>query len=90
MAPLQPIPEEESTPSRLEGVAIGLRTCEDAQCRAIAEQYRGMVLAKRLRLLTRTEVHAGMARKGWDFLSALSRWQESASGERLTPPTTSA
>src|SRR5205807_613610 len=41
--PLQPIQELEATPSRLEGVASGLRSCEDPQCRAIQEQFRGLV-----------------------------------------------
>src|ERR1019366_8640386 len=43
MAPLQPIQEQESTPSRLEGVVTGLRACEDAACRAIAGKDRGLV-----------------------------------------------
>jgi hypothetical protein len=41
--PLQPIQELETTPSRLEGVATGLRSCEDPECRAIQEQFRGLV-----------------------------------------------
>src|SRR6185503_1751994 len=37
--PLQPIQEAESTPSRLEGAATGLRSCEDPQCAAISKLY---------------------------------------------------
>ena len=44
MDPLQPIQETESTPSRLEGVVTGLRTCVDNECLAISEQLRGLVL----------------------------------------------
>ena len=85
MAPLQPIPEEESTPSRLEGVAIELRSCEDAQCRAIAEQYRGLVFSENGSAYSPEQKFTPAWRgKVRDFLSALSRWQESASGERLT------
>jgi hypothetical protein len=43
MDPLQPVQELETTPSRLEGVATGLRSCEDAECRAIQEQFRGLI-----------------------------------------------
>jgi len=43
--PLQPIQEQEATPSHLEGTAVGLRGCEDAACRALTEQYRVVMLA---------------------------------------------
>lgn len=44
MPPLQPIQEQEATPARLEGVATGLRVCQDEECRAIVDQFRGLVL----------------------------------------------
>jgi hypothetical protein len=44
IAPLQPIGELEATPLRIQGVATGLRICQDASCRAIAEQYKKLVL----------------------------------------------
>ncbi|HTS25292.1 MAG TPA: hypothetical protein VMH81_05425 [Bryobacteraceae bacterium] len=44
MAPLQPIGELEATPARLEGVATGLRACEDETCRVIAARVRGLFL----------------------------------------------
>jgi len=82
MAPLQPIQEQESTPSRLEGVATGLRTCEDAACRAIAEQYRGLVFGENGSVYTPGQKDTPAWRgKVRDFLAALSRWQESASEE---------
>jgi hypothetical protein len=85
MAPLQPIPEEESTPSRLEGVTTGLRTCEDAECRAIAEQYRGLVFGENGSVYTPDQKYTPAWRgKVRDFLAALSRWQESAPGARPT------
>ena len=85
MAPLQPIQEEESTPSRLEGVAAGLRTCEDAECRAIAEQYRGLVFGENGTPYTPEQKRAPAWRgKVRDMLAALSRWQESAAGARPT------
>ena len=45
MPPLQPIQEVEATPSRLEGVATGLRSCQDEQCRAVAAQIRALLLS---------------------------------------------
>ncbi len=85
MAPLQPIPEEEATPSRLEGVATGLRTCEDAACRAIAEQDRGLVFGDNGSPYTAGQKSTPAWRaKVRDFLAALSRWQESAPGARPT------
>ena len=83
MAPLQPIQEQESTPTRLEGVATGLRTCEDAGCRAIAERYRGLVFGENGSPYTPGQKETAAWRgKVRDFLAALSQWQESASGER--------
>ena len=82
MAPLQPIQEQEATPSRLEGVAAGLRTCEDAGCRAIGERYRGLVFGEDGSVYTPGQKDTPAWRgKVRDFLAALSRWQESASGE---------
>jgi hypothetical protein len=81
MAPLQPIQEQEATPSRLEGVATGLRSCEDAECRAIAEQYRGLVFGPNGSVYPPDQRYTPAWRgKARDFLSALARWQESAPG----------
>jgi hypothetical protein len=44
MAPLAPIGEQESTPSRLEGTAAGLHYCEDEPCRQFVDQFRGLIL----------------------------------------------
>lgn len=41
--PVGPIAETESTTSKLEGTATGLRSCEDAGCKAIAGQFHGLV-----------------------------------------------
>ena len=82
MAPLQSIPEEESTPSRLEGLAAGLRACEDAECHAIVEQYRGLVFGESGSAYTPDQKNTPAWRgKVRDFLSALSKWQEGPSGE---------
>jgi hypothetical protein len=81
MAPLQPIQEQEATPSRLEGVVTGLRVCEDAACRAIADQYRGLAFGEGGSAYTSDQKSTPAWRaKVRDFLVAVSRWQESAPG----------
>jgi hypothetical protein len=85
LAPLQPIQEEESTPVRLEGVATVLRMCEDAECRAIAEQCRGLAFGENGSPYTASQKNAPAWRaKVRDFLAALSRWQQSAPGAHPT------
>jgi hypothetical protein len=44
MPPLQAIEEGESTPSRLEGAASGLRWCQDDECQSLAGHYRNLIL----------------------------------------------
>ncbi len=46
MPPLQPIQEVETTPSRIEGAATGLRSCEEPDCQAMAKEFRGLVFDK--------------------------------------------
>ncbi|HUA59603.1 MAG TPA: hypothetical protein VML19_12660 [Verrucomicrobiae bacterium] len=41
--PLQEIKEVEVTPSKLEGVATGLRGCDDEACKSIVLQYTGLI-----------------------------------------------
>jgi hypothetical protein len=85
LAPLQPIQEEESTPARLEGVATGLRMCEDAECRAIAEQCRGLAFGENGSPYTPAQKNTLAWRaKVRDLLAALSRWQEGAPGAHPT------
>jgi hypothetical protein len=85
LAPLQPIQEEESTPARLEGVATGLRMCEDAECRAIAEQCRGLAFGENGSAYTPGQRYAPAWRgKVRDLLAALSQWEESAPGAHPT------
>ena len=85
MAPLQPIQEQEAMALRSEGAATGLRACDDAECRAIAEQYRGLLFGENGALYTAERKSTPEWRgKVRDFLSALARWQEGASGARPT------
>lgn len=43
VSPIQPIQEQETTPTSLEGVAEGLRACQDASCQALAEGYNNLI-----------------------------------------------
>src|SRR5579872_275370 len=44
LPPLQLIGESEATPSKVEGAAEGLRTCEDTDCQSIARKFRDLIL----------------------------------------------
>ena len=85
MAPLQPIQEQEATPSRLEGLATGLRTCEDAECRAIAGQYGGLVFGENGSPYSSGQKSTPAWRgKVRDYLAVLARWRDPAPGEGPT------
>ncbi|HEV3199993.1 MAG TPA: hypothetical protein VGZ73_18945 [Bryobacteraceae bacterium] len=78
IAPLQPIQEQEATPARLEGVAAGQRICQDAECRAIVDQMRGLLMSPS----GSPYLPAEREKPEWQaklraVLSALSDWKES-------------
>jgi hypothetical protein len=83
MPPLQPIQEQEATPARLEGVATGLRICQDAECRAIVDQIRGLLMSPG----GSPYLPAEREKPEWQarlraVLAALSDWKES---DKTTP-----
>jgi hypothetical protein len=41
--PILPLHEEEVTPSKIEGAAGGLRSCQDPECKQLAVEYRGLI-----------------------------------------------
>ena len=43
VSPIQAIQEQETTPTSLEGVAEGLRPCQDTLCQSLAEGYRNLI-----------------------------------------------
>ena len=43
VSPIQAIQEQETTPTSLEGVAEGLRPCQDTACQALAEGYKNLI-----------------------------------------------
>jgi hypothetical protein len=78
MPPLQPIQEKEAAPLKLEGAASGIRACEDAGCKAIHEQFRGLVFDADGIAYS----DAGRSSPEWQekldqFLSSMADWQDS-------------
>lgn len=76
IAPVKPIDELESTPSKLEGEATGLFSCQDAGCKAIGQQFHdlifnsiGLVLPQAER--DTPEWHAKLQ----TFLKAMAEWK---------------
>lgn len=74
--PVKPIDELESTPSKLEGEATGLFSCQDAACKAIGQQFHellfnsvGLVLPPAER--NTPEWHAKLQ----TFLKAMAEWK---------------
>jgi hypothetical protein len=43
VSPLQAIQEQETTPTKLEGVAEGMRPCQDTSCQALADGYSKLI-----------------------------------------------
>jgi hypothetical protein len=77
-APLRPLQESETTPSRVEGAATGLRGCEDAPCKAVMERFRALVFNPAGAAYQTSEKAAPEWRhKLADFLAEMTRWQES-------------
>jgi hypothetical protein len=79
MDPLQPIQREEATPSEVSGAAKVARWCQDAECRAISEQYRALVIGPNDVGYTDAEKDSvEWKNKLADMLSALDAWRESS------------
>lgn len=78
VAPLQPIQEQETTPTRLEGVAEGLRGCQETSCQAITRRYSELVFDPATNTAFSAAAKASpewqaQARK---FLAAVAEWQQ--------------
>lgn len=84
MPPLLPIQEQEVTPTRLEGVAEGLRGCEDTGCQAIGQQYNELIFNPE----TRAPYQPGLkSSPEWQakvnkLLAAMAEWKP---GTAVTP-----
>jgi hypothetical protein len=77
VAPLQPIQEQETTPTALEGVAEGLRGCQDTTCLAIANEYSNLIFDPRTRMPLSPKAKAAPDWVGQFhvFMAALEEWK---------------
>jgi hypothetical protein len=78
VAPLQPIQEQETTPTRLEGVAEGLRGCQEHSCQQITREYSALVFDPATNMAFSPTAKSGpewqaQARK---FLAAMADWKQ--------------
>jgi hypothetical protein len=76
-APVQPIQNSEAAPSTRLGTASGLRSCQSAECQAIARQYRSLVFnATGTALPSAARDAAEWKEQLTRFLASLADWQE--------------
>ncbi len=74
--PLQDIQEQEVTPSKLEGVAAGLRGCDDAVCKAIVRKYSDLIFdSARNPYPTSHKETPEWADQFQELLASLAAWQ---------------
>lgn len=79
MPPLHIIEAAEITPSKAEGIATGLRTCDDSECKAIAEQFRALMFQSNgMGYSTADRKSSEWQQKLQDFLNAVASWKESS------------
>ena len=75
--PIQALREEEVTPAKIEGAASGLRSCQAAECKDLAAQYRALIFDASGTPLSQaqrdsTEWRAQLQQ----FLNGLANWKE--------------
>jgi hypothetical protein len=74
--PLEDIQEQEVTPSKLEGVASGLRGCDDDVCKAIAQKYLDLIFDSRRNPYPASHKETPEWQKQLqEFLASLAAWQ---------------
>jgi hypothetical protein len=82
-APLQPIDPGTMVPSKTDGEAKGLEWCEDAECKAMREQYRALIFSDNGRANQSVDREQNQWQaKARDFLAAMASWTQSTG---LTP-----
>jgi hypothetical protein len=74
--PLQDIQEQEVTPSKLEGVASGLRGCDDDVCKAINQKYVDLICDSAQNPYPPSHKETPEWEKQYkEFLASLAAWQ---------------
>ncbi len=75
--PILPLREEEVTPSKIEGAASGLRSCQDPECKQLANQYRGLIFDAGGTPLSQAQQDTAEWRSRLqDLLNAMADWKE--------------
>jgi hypothetical protein len=76
--PILPLSEEEATPSKIEGAASGLRSCQDVECKQLGSEYRSLIFdAQGAPLSARQTDSAEWRAKLQQFLISMANWKES-------------
>lgn len=74
--PILPLHEEEVTPSKIEGAAGGLRSCQDAQCQDLAKQYRALIVGPAGTTISNAQRDSAEWRDSLQqFLNSLANWK---------------
>ncbi|HKE29673.1 MAG TPA: hypothetical protein VKB88_45300 [Bryobacteraceae bacterium] len=75
--PILPLREEEVTPAKIEGAATGLRSCQAADCKDLATQYRSLIFdASGTPLPPAKKDTAEWRVQLQQFLNSLANWKE--------------
>ena len=74
--PLQEIKEVEVTPSKVEGVAAGLRGCDDETCKAIVKQYSSLIFdSNGAPLMPAVKETAEWQKQLTELMAAMAEWK---------------
>jgi len=75
--PILPLREEEVTPSKIEGAASGMRSCQEPECKQLANQYRGLIFGAGGTPLSQAQRDTAEWRSRLqDLLNAMADWKE--------------
>jgi hypothetical protein len=75
--PIQPLREQEVTPAKIEGAASGLRSCQDAECKQLAVEYRSLIFDASGTPLTAAQKDTSDWRNRLQqFLNSIANWKD--------------
>lgn len=82
--PILPLTEDEVTPSRVQGAAAGLRSCQDEECKQLATQYQGLIFNANGTPVSQADRDAAeWHTRLQDLLNAMANWKESGGAADL-------
>lgn len=81
--PIQALREEEVTPAKIEGAASGLRSCQAAECKDLATQYRSLIFDANGTPLSQAQRDSTEWRvQLQQFLNSLANWKEGSGTDK--------